>query len=46
VESVVADRHRALLGRRARELSTRTWADAVAELSSAIDAQFGAPVHL
>jgi phosphatidylinositol alpha 1,6-mannosyltransferase len=46
VESVVADRHRALLGRRARELSTRTWADAVAELNSAIDALVGAPVHL
>jgi len=46
VRSVVADRHRALLGERARELSTRTWADAVAELGRAIDALVGAPVHL
>lgn len=32
VASVVADRHRALLGHRARELATRTWQDAVDEL--------------
>lgn len=32
VESVVGDRHRALMGARARELSTRSWRDACAEL--------------
>jgi phosphatidylinositol alpha 1,6-mannosyltransferase len=32
VESVAGDRHRGLLGARARELSTRTWTDACAEL--------------
>ncbi|KRF35381.1 glycosyltransferase [Nocardioides sp. Soil805] len=32
VESVVGDRHRALLGARGRELSTRTWRDACGEL--------------
>ena len=32
VEALVADRHRALLGARGRELSTRTWRDAVDEL--------------
>ena len=32
VESVAGDRHRALLGDRGRELSTRTWTDACGEL--------------
>jgi phosphatidylinositol alpha 1,6-mannosyltransferase len=32
VASVTADRQRALLGARGRELSTRTWRDAVDEL--------------
>lgn len=32
VESVAGDRHRRLLGERGRELSTRSWADACAEL--------------
>lgn len=32
VESVAGDRHRALMGTRGRELSTRSWSDAVAEL--------------
>ena len=32
VEAVAADRHRSLLGARARELATRTWWDAVDEL--------------
>lgn len=36
VEAVVADRHRALLGHRGRELSTRTWADAAAELDGVL----------
>ena len=46
VESVVADRHRALLGQRARELSTRTWTEAVADLAQVMDAQAGAPLAL
>ncbi|MDQ4053322.1 MAG: glycosyltransferase [Actinomycetota bacterium] len=46
VESVVADRHRALLGMRARELSTRSWRDAVADLSRMLDALAGAPLAL
>lgn len=32
VSAVTADRHRALLGRRGRELATRTWRDAADEL--------------
>lgn len=32
VEAVAGDRHRALMGARGRELSTRSWADACAEL--------------
>ena len=32
VEAVAGDRHRALMGARARELSTRSWTDACAEL--------------
>ena len=32
VESVAGDRHRALMGTRGRELSTRSWSDACAEL--------------
>ncbi|HYF73642.1 MAG TPA: glycosyltransferase [Nocardioides sp.] len=35
VEAVAADRHRGLLGARARELATRTWCDAVDELVEA-----------
>ncbi len=46
VESVVADRPRALLGMRARELSTRSWRDAVADLSRMLDALAGAPLAL
>ena len=46
VESVAADRHRALLGMRAREFCTRSWHDAVAELTLVIDAVAGAPVAL
>jgi phosphatidylinositol alpha 1,6-mannosyltransferase len=32
VDSVAGDRHRALLGARGRELSTRTWQDSCGEL--------------
>jgi phosphatidylinositol alpha 1,6-mannosyltransferase len=43
VESVVADRHRALLGQRARELSTRSWHDAVGELTLIVRELAGVP---
>ncbi len=43
VESVVADRHRALLGQRARELSTRSWHEAVGELSEIVRGLAGVP---
>ena len=46
VESIVADRHRALLGQRARELSTRSWPDAIAELSQILESLAGAPLAL
>jgi phosphatidylinositol alpha 1,6-mannosyltransferase len=46
VESVVADSHRSLLGVRARELATRTWPDAVADLAQVLNAVAGAPLAL
>lgn len=46
VSAVVADRQRALLGQRGRELATRTWVDAVAELAPAVKALAGARLPL
>ncbi len=46
VDSIVADRHRSLMGLRARELSTRTWADAVADLLLVIEDLEPAPLAL
>ena len=37
VTSVVADRHRALLGEQGRVLATRTWGEAVAELTATME---------
>ncbi len=42
VAAVVADRHRALLGQRGRELATRTWRDAVGELTATLEELVGA----
>lgn len=46
VESVVADRHRGLLGVRARELATRTWADAVSDLRDVLEAAVDSRMHV
>lgn len=46
VESVAGDRHRALLGARGRELSTRTWRDSCAELLAEVYAPLLGPGEL
>lgn len=46
IAAVVADSHRALLGNRGRELATRTWTDAVAELTDIAENLVAAPVRV
>ena len=43
VASVVGDRHRALLGEQGRALATRTWGEAVADLTATMERLAGVP---